>query len=182
MSRFAARVCPSRESAGLPRRQRGVVLVFTLVFALLLLLPAMAAMKTGMMSERKSGDLRLQSLSMQAAEAAMAVAAAHLEVTVTLVNGTTGNGDYGLDESPFPDGSDGGALSAWAGFNWEGSPTRVTKVPVEVDGATRDAYYVIETLRLPPGYAAATGAFRVTAFARGISDEAATLLQATYVR
>ena len=81
-------------------RQKGVVLILALLFALAILILGGSAVRTVLMAEKMGGNMRNQSLSFQAAEAAILAAEAHLSTTLalsrTVGSGTgTGAGDYG---------------------------------------------------------------------------------------
>ena len=162
------------------RRQQGVVLILALLFALAILILGGSAVRTVVLAEKKGGNLRNQSMSFEAAEAAMLAAETHLKNTSPLVHKTIA-GDYGPgDAPPLGAGVDGGLTKSWSGFAWT-TAGNATEVAVTVNGVNKKAYYVIETLAAPaPG--AVNEAFRVTAYAKGGSAEAASLLQSTYTR
>lgn len=158
------------------RRQQGVVLILALLFALAILILGGSAVRTVVMAEKKGGNMRNQSMSFEAAEAALLAAESHLKSTPTLGNNEENLGDYGTaDPAPLGAGVDGGLTASWSGFAWT---TKASSVAVTVNGVNKNAYYVIETLGAPVG----TEAFRVTAYAQGGSGEAASLLQSTYTR
>ena len=173
-----------------PARQKGVGLILALLFALAILILGGSAVRTVLMAEKMGGNMRNQSLSFQAAEAAILAAEAHLSTTMalnrTVGSGTgTGAGDYGtsaITSTSTSSNSDTGSAAFWAGFTW--SKTNATAVSVSVNGVDRTAYYVIEALGTPAlvNGSTATEAYRVTAYAEGGSAEAATLLQTTYTR
>jgi type IV pilus assembly protein PilX len=157
-----------------------VVLILALLFALAILILGGSAVRTVVLAEKKGGNLRNQSMSFEAAEAAMLAAENHLKLTSPLDHNTV-PGDYGTGDTP-PLGAnvDGGLTESWSGFDWTDA-TKVSAVTVTVNGVSRTAYYVIETLGTPPA-GTVTEAYRVTAYAQGGSSEAATLLQSTYTR
>jgi type IV pilus assembly protein PilX len=160
-----------------------VVLILALLFALAILILGGSAVRTVVVAEKKGGNLRNQSMSFEAAEAAMLAAESHLKITSPLVHGAAAPGDYGTSDTP-PLGAsvDGGLTGSWSGFDWTDA-TKVSSVSVTVNGVTKTAYYVIETLGSPAaGTVTVTEAYRVTAYAQGGSSEAASLLQATYTR
>lgn len=169
-------------------RQKGVVLILALLFALAILILGGSAVRTVLMAEKMGGNMRNQSLSFQAAEAAILAAEAHLSTTLalsrTVGSGTgTGAGDYGTSAiTSTSSTSDTGSAAFWGGFTW--NKTNATAVSVSVNGVDRTAYYVIEALGTPAlvNGSTATEAYRVTAYAEGGSAEAATLLQTTYTR
>jgi type IV pilus assembly protein PilX len=159
------------------RRQQGVVLILALLFALAILILGGSAVRTVVMAEKQGGNLRNQSMSFEAAEAAMLAAESHLSNTSPLDHAAA-PGDYGPGEFPLGAKVDGGLTASWSGFDWAANATAVV---VTVNGVNKpaSAYYVIETLVAP---APNIEAFRVTAYAQGGSSEAASLLQSTYTR
>jgi type IV pilus assembly protein PilX len=157
------------------RRQQGVVLILALLFALAILILGGSAVRTVVMAEKKGGNLRNQSMSFEAAEAALLAAESHLKDTSPLVHEAATPGDYPAGVTPLGANVDGGLAASWSGFGWAANATTVA---VTVNGVNKNAYYVIETLGAPAG----TEAFRVTAYAQGGSSEAASLLQSTYTR
>jgi type IV pilus assembly protein PilX len=163
------------------RRQQGVVLILALLFALAILILGGSAVRTVVMAEKKGGNLRNQSMSFEAAEAALLAAESHLKMTAFLNHAAT-PGDYGIGASPLAAGVDGGLAASWSGFDWAATaPANATAVTVTVNGVDKKAYYVIETL-VPPVGGGVTEAFRVTAYAQGGSGDATSLLQSTYTR
>lgn len=167
---------------GQPRhRQQGVVLILALLFTLAILILGGSAVRTVVLAEKKGGHLRNQSMSFEAAEAALLAAEAHLKATWPLVHDAANPGDYGpSDAAPLGAGVDGGVAASWQGFEWK---DKATAVKVTINGVgDRPAYYVIETLGTPAAGSTVSEAYRVTAYAQGGSSEAATLLQSNYTR
>jgi type IV pilus assembly protein PilX len=170
---------------GTARRQKGVVLILALLFALAILILGGSAVRTVVQAEKMGGNLRNQSMSFEAAEAAVLAAEGHLNVTPALSHGAvgtggTGTGDYEAGNIPTGTSTDPGTTAAWSSFTW--NSTNATAVTVTVNGVSRTAYYVIEALPAPTSGHSVTEAYRVTAYAQGGSSEAATLLQTTYTR
>jgi type IV pilus assembly protein PilX len=161
------------------RRQKGVVLILALLFALAILILGGSAVRTVVMAEKKGGNMRNQNMSFEASEAAMLAAEGYLRVTSPLANSAANPGVYGPgDAPPLGVGVDGGQTASWNGFDWA---TKASHVAVTVNGVSKAAYYVIETLGSPAA-GTVNEAYRVTAYATGGSSEAASLLQSTYTR
>lgn len=171
-------------------RQKGMILILTLVFAALMMLLAAGAVRTASVAESMSGNMRNRNLSLQVAEAAIASAQVKLANTMVLVDSIgqiagTGTGDYAFSSTRSLMASNTknpGLPDFWRNFAW--NATNANTVSTTVNGQNRTAYYVIEELQVPanvPGSSIAQ-AFRVTAYGQGGSNEAVSLLQATYTR
>ncbi|MFM1895260.1 MAG: hypothetical protein RLZZ385_334 [Pseudomonadota bacterium] len=75
------------------RRQRGAILVFTLIFLAVLTMMGVAGMESTILEERMSGNMRDYSMAFQAAESALTEAEAWLDtqtlLPITSTDGTT---------------------------------------------------------------------------------------------
>lgn len=155
-------------------RQRGMVLILSLIFLTVVSLLAMAAMRGGVLQEKMAGNYQDSLRTFQAAEAALRGAERYIE------GGTAGpfdnsNGLYELvDSAVDPQAS----ATSWRRHNIIG-------------GQGQSPEYFIE--RLPPNQSnndnlavdepqSERRLYRVTARGFGLSNESVVLLQSTYSR
>jgi type IV pilus assembly protein PilX len=160
-------------------RESGAILILALIFMALLLILGANAVSTTVLEEKMSGNLRNKNLSFQAAEAALAIAENQLAQTPAL---NDAGGLYPLNNARQPTG-DPGSRAYWTDtFTW--NDTNATLTTVDLTGVPAKAYYVIEALPPPAnqGGNGPTEAYRITARASGGTNDAITLLQATYTR
>lgn len=80
----------------MPQRQRGLVLVVSLIFLLLMTLVGITSIRTSTLEEKMAGNTRDQNLAFMAAETALREAETALEAfaTITAFGAGTGNGLY----------------------------------------------------------------------------------------
>lgn len=172
-----------------PRKQRGVVLLFCLIFLTVLTLMAVTGMETTVVEERMAGNMQDFNQAFQAAEIAMEDGedwlAAQIDLPVTSSNGAT---VVWNPDSPDPDADNTywwwERDSTWWGNNAINS--------ANVDGVASQPQYLIEeffTTTEGQSLTIGTGELensrvlhRVTARGVGGSDNAQVLLQSTYIR
>ncbi len=94
---MAARAAPPRSDAP---RQRGAVLIVSLLMLLVLTLLGMTALQTARLDEQMTGNARDRLLALQAAEAALREAEAELESLTDLGAFATVAGFYAPDDVP----------------------------------------------------------------------------------
>jgi len=157
-----------------------------MIFIVLLLILGGNAVKTVVLEERMSGNMRDENLSFQAAEAALAAAENYLGKTAQSDLPDT-HGVYplinGAPNTRLPAG-DPGSRAYWTD-NWGAIAS--TQISVPLQGVNMNAYYVIEQLQQPisigdPSAVPIVEAYRITARATGGTNNAVTLLQTTYTR
>ncbi len=164
-------------------RQRGAVLIISLMLLLVMTIIGVTALQTTSLEEKMSGNTRDRALAFQSAEVALRAGEEYLG-SVALPNFNDTNGHYQPDSS------------LWKTIDW----TDATKVVVvsDLDDAVTDnviklapRYYLEELAETitpgdslvvgfaPPGV---TGNFRVTALGYGGSEYAEVILQSTFKR
>jgi len=167
-----------------PRRQRGVVLVVSLILLLVMTLLAVGAMRSSNLEERMAGNSQDASVALQAAEAAVREGERAVQQTSVPQSGSAG-----VYAEPDPL-----AQPRWKTVNWE-SKTEVIAyagfagAPGSLEKAS--AGYFIEQLPRVVGQGESLasdapvdeiGYYRVTARGVGISGRAQAVLQTTYKR
>lgn len=170
-------------------RQRGVALIISLIFLVLLTLIAVSAMQGTILQERMAGNTRNRMLAFQAAEAALKAG----EASIGGGSLPSGTGYYmttgSLPSTNFTSSQD------WTTFNW-GSSTAVTYNNGTLNGVAQPPQYVVERLTLTKpagcsggsvtnitfGPSAGDGYFRITARGVGGTTNAAVILQEIYMR
>jgi len=190
---------PQRRFVKLPYRgakQRGMVMIMTLLFAVASMILATGAVSSVVQSERMAGNMRSQNLSFQAAEAALTYAAnTHLQNNIgKLMTGAnsgscsncTGVGDF-PSSTPLSAtvAGDPAQPAYWQSFNWA-TGNHANTITVQIGGSSASAvsitaYYIVEQLTLPGGTTTVNDAYRITAMSYGDSNQGSmTILQATY--
>lgn len=169
------------------RRQRGAVLIVSLVFMLILTIIASASMRSSTLQERMAGNAKDTKLAFQAAEAALRTAETALsQINIGPFNGA--NGLYRLCADPAdtstacvePDWSDHSTSVGWL----------VMAADVIPDAAKPPEYFIEELVSssgandaLDSDLAITTKVFyRVTARGYGASDRSMVVLSTTYKR
>jgi type IV pilus assembly protein PilX len=170
---FSERRIPRNQQA-----QHGAVLILALIFMVLLMILATGAVNTVVLEERMAGNMRDKNLSLQAAEATLAMAEKYLAATPSLDDS---GGNYPLTSTRKPLG-DPGRSAYWTTFSWNAKTA--TEATVALSGVATTTHYLIEQLP-PPADAFSEGpteAYRITVRAVGGSASALTMLQAIYTR
>ncbi|MEA5444697.1 pilus assembly protein [Gammaproteobacteria bacterium AB-CW1] len=166
---------------GLPVRQRGAVLLFSLIVLLLLTVLGVTAMQTTTLQERMAGGQRDRHLAVQGAEAAIREAENFLSESATLPPFDSLNWLYHHADSPAPH---------WRDFNWAGGVRPYAGGDMDGLLAEAPAFYIE---RLPPvadpsGSLAAdesledTQYYRIVARSTGASGQSEVILQVVYRR
>lgn len=162
-------------------QQRGVVLVTGLIFLVILTLLGTTALQGTVLEERMAGNLRDETLALQAAEAALRSGEIFLEqVTLPVFSGSDGLYHHATAVAPDP--------RLWS--DWEALGR---KADVSMDGVASQPRYIIEQLPSVPqqgnqGSAQQTGTnpddemFRIIARGIGGTANAVVILQTTYRR
>lgn len=159
-------------------RERGAVLIVSLVFLLVLTVLGVAALRNTTLEERMAGNLRDANLAFQAAEAALREGEQFLQLaTLPAFAGT--NGLLQMQ-------ADAGQPDFWNNHAWASN----SRTAAGVDGTAAAPQYVVEELPALPaeGDSAKFGAlpdvgfYRVTARAVGGTTDAVSILQTTYRR
>jgi type IV pilus assembly protein PilX len=159
-------------------RERGAVLIVSLVFLLVLTVLGVAALRNTTLEERMAGNLRDANLAFQAAEAALREGEQFLQ-QATLPAFAGANGLLLMQD-------DAGQPDFWNNHAW-GANSRTAGA---VGGTAAAPQFVIEELPALPaegdsarfGALPEVGFYRVTARAVGGTTDAVSILQTTYRR
>lgn len=163
------------------RRQRGVVLVLSLLVLLMLTLLALFSMRQAALQERLAGNSRNLDLAFQAAEAALR------------------GGEKQIEDNP---GTDPVATKGWYHFALEPSPAWTDPAAWDAKANTHITHPVVEGVAQAPGFAIEqippvpdpggdleaggvrppSGVFRVSAIGYGGNGAARVILQTTFRR
>lgn len=167
-----------------PARQRGAVLIVSLILLLVLTLIGVAGMQTTTMEERMAANTRDSNVSLQAAEAVLRDAEAFLDTNLPPrgdFDGSDGLYFFGTTSMRAPAWDDANAFSAGNSRDYGGN---------DLDGVAEQPRYFVEELPRVrcPGSSAAAGtsegalprAFRVTARGVGGNENTTTVLQSTF--
>jgi len=163
-----------------PVRERGMVLVVSLVMLLMMLLLGMAGMNETVLQERMAGNMKDRNHAFQAGEAALREAELRLQdAALPDFNGSDRVGYIQPVDDP-------GKIATWNGYAWSSASQAVSGLT----GLHASPRYVIE--ELPPvisfedsaafGAVPEAGHYRVTAKAWGGTADAIVILQSTYKR
>lgn len=159
-------------------RQKGSVLLVSLIMLLLLTLVAVAGMQGTILQERMTGNLKDRNLAFQAAEAALRDGEAYIRANPAVIYGNS-NGRYQVNNGGTPDWNVRPIVAGTGGSrSFSGTFPSVADQP---------AYYIEEISTLyPSGTETEAGAavpptsyFRITA--RGIGGSASTSVVLTSV-
>ncbi|HMX53658.1 MAG TPA: PilX N-terminal domain-containing pilus assembly protein [Plasticicumulans sp.] len=171
--------CRPPASLRAPRRERGAVLIMTLILLVVATLIALSAQRNTALEERMAGNLLDRNLSFQAAEAALrggesalanAVAAGSVPVLCSADAGNCAAGWYTA--------ASGAQTPVWKRIGWgDGNSVPIAVAPPS--GSTSplaaNPRYIIEQLD------ASTSTWRVTARATGGSGAGVVVLQSIYI-
>ncbi len=162
-------------------KQRGSILIISLIILLVLTMIGVSSMSTSTMEERMSGNSRDQSRAFQAAEVGLRSAEAFIDtIASTEAFGQT-PGLYAQNNPPDLD-----AEATWTDQN------SIQLADASVAGVTSQPRYVVEHLSSQGqddinigGYGESSGmeaidTFRITVRATGGSDDAVVVLQSFY--
>jgi len=164
-------------------QQRGVVLVTGLIFLVILTLLGTTALQGTVLEEKMAGNLRDETLALQAAEAALRSGEIFLEqVTIPVFSGSDGLYHYANPSTAAPD------PKSWDGWDSLGKSANTI-----MEGVASQPRYIIEQLPSVPqqgnqGSAQQTGTnpddemFRIIARGVGGTANAVVILQTTYRR
>lgn len=175
-----------KNKAGL--RQRGVTLVMSLIFLLLLTILGVTAMNTSTLQEKMSGNLRDQDLAFQAAESALRGG----EDAVNLIWVSGKPTPISIPSCPLSDLScawDTGATQTTLDSWWNDFRKEYRTTGVQLTGTSFDPTYIIEhaasitdtglrghTYGPPPS----TSYYRITARGQGVTTFSQSMLESTY--
>ena len=169
-----------------PRRQRGAILIISLVFLLLLTVLGFAAMKSSILQERMAGNSADYNVAFQAAEYGLKQAEAILGGVVPLPTFGSVPGYAQMMIAPVS------SLQYWDTFNWSGNA-----VQYQVPGTSSSAFVVIEQMEpeslsaLANNGSVAVGnipfgsssvVYRITSRGVGPGNSMPVILQETYGR
>jgi len=167
-----------------PKRQRGIVLIVSLLFLLILTILAVSSMGGSTLQERMSGNNLDQAKAFEAAEAALRAGEDYVAKDVTAQKPTMDKGcANGLCTSP--------AFQNAANAGWQTNPNSAVwnnarSVDVTMGGIKTKAKYIVEdmcevTPDTTPTVADSKRLFRITAMATGGTDNSRVILQSTYL-
>ncbi len=181
--------------AAAPSRQRGVVMAIALIMLLMLTIIGVTSMSTGSLQEIMARNMLDRNYAFQAGESALRDAELDIESNVAADTGFTAACTDGLCLPP----TSTTATPVWESVDWTndgltrdfGEYTGGTDYTAALAGRlNRAPKYVIEYLRPPPcdpsvpgeeiGAVVKFDKYRVTADARGRSDQARIRLQSTF--
>lgn len=160
-------------------RQRGAVLITSLIFLIIITLIGITAMQNAVLEERMAGNMHDRNLAFQSAEAALRDAEEFLaqrtrDDPMEMVDFNNAHGLYRLANS--------GNFHWEVDATWSGSASRV--YGDTLDHVAEQPRYIIEPIQLLPLDASAPPPapylFRITARGVGGSETAVVLLQSTF--
>lgn len=173
-------------------RQRGMILLISLVMLLIVTMVGVWTMRGSLLEERMARNVQDNLLALQATEAALVEAETYLDGVVTL-GGFSDTGAAGLWTE-----SAAGDPERWVGINWSAAEEPLTYVIASpgISGLAEQPKYMIEvmtqvisesnTLNLNNlgGQASASDirVFKITARGVGGTSNTAVMLQSTYGR
>ena len=177
-----------------PPRQRGVALVMSLVFLLLLTILGIAALNTTSLEEKMAGNVKDRNLAFQSAESALIVA--ENWVYTQIGKPVFPNNPIGLYT---PVTSDTVATPNWDSVNWSGSnvvmypSTPGQTISGSLGKISTQPKYIIEDMGEIPESGGSlvttssykskgTSVMRMTARGTGGTDAAVVMVQSTYSR
>jgi len=178
-----------------PRRQRGVVLIVSLILLMILTLIGVTAMQTSSLEERMAGNALDKHLAFQAAEAALRAAENELDKSIDAVQefttGYLGELDYSNDlptevwqwenDEIKSSGKDG--MPRWAEFDNQDIMEMGVKHPPHYAVELLDVGVTAQTMVTQADAPVPQGdVFRVTAVGWGATENTRIMLQSFYLR
>jgi type IV pilus assembly protein PilX len=168
-----------------PRGERGVVLVVSLIFLVVLTILALAGSESALFQERMAGNLRDRELAFQSAESAVREAERVIEnAALNAVNTWSGdNGLFGLTDGE----PDLFAEASWSDAQEANQPAGSAAPPRFMIKHLKSTSDGSGSLNVGKGYGAQIGSgtaalFRITARGTGGSGEANVIIQTHYGR
>ena len=182
----------------MPRRQRGAILIFCLVFLSILTVMGTSGMETTVLEERMSANMRDYSMAFQSAESALKNAEAWLiaQAALPIVSGD-GTTRVWSEDAMDPSATDGKYWWDHANINaawWAetgGDIQGIVAIPGVAGVATQPAYVIEEYRTVDSGESLGTGTgdvprsrtfHRITARGVGINPNTAVSVQSTFVQ
>ncbi|MFT7470805.1 MAG: type IV pilus assembly protein PilX [Kiritimatiellia bacterium] len=173
----------------MPRRQRGAILIFCLVFLSILTVMGTTGMETTVLEERMSSNMRDYTMAFQSAESSLKSAEAWLllQATLPIVSGD-GSTTVWSENSMDPAAGDGKYW--WDHANINSAWWAANAVPVVgLAGVATQPSYIIEEYRtvdsgesLEFGSTRSRTFHRITAHGVGINANTAVHVQSTFVQ
>lgn len=175
---------------GAGSRQRGVTLVISLIFLLLLTILGVTAMNTSTLQEKMSGNLRDQDLAFQAAESALRGG----EDAVNLIWVSGKPTPISIPSCPLSDLScawDTGATQVTLDSWWNDFRKEYRGTGTQLTETSRDPTYIVEHAATVtdsgvrgncygPGCYTGTSYYRITARGQGVTAFSQSMLESTY--
>jgi len=173
----------------MPRRQRGAILVFCLVFLSILTVMGTSGMETTVLEERMSSNMRDYTLAFQSAESSLKNAEAWLlgQATLPIVS-VDGSTRVWSEDAMDPSGTDGKYWWDHANIDstwWTANAFAITGVA----GVAAQPTYIIEEYRtvdtgesLEFGSSRSRTFHRITARGVGVNPNTAVSVQSTFVQ
>lgn len=157
----------------IPVRQKGAVLIVSMIILLVMTMIGVTAMQTTTMEERMAGNMRDQNFAFQAAEVALRDAEDFIEgiINTSGFNGTEGL--HGLADTE-PDYANSATWSSTVSSRAYGTDTGAPAV----NGVQTQPRYFIKIISVSGG----TTTFRITARGTGQSNDSQVLLRVYYAR
>lgn len=176
---MATKLRSVRPSCG-QQRQRGSVLIVSLVMLLLMTMVAIASMQGTVLEDRMTGNMHNRDIAFQAAEAALRAGEAYLLATSPPPSFTNANGLYIVNDANRPNWT-GSTLSDGKGaFTYSGDlGTIVSKKPeyyIEKIASVQPAGTTIEAGTAVP----VAAYYRVTALGYGGTSDTVVVLSSIY--
>lgn len=185
----------SKQQIGLrvPRKQRGAVLIFCLVFLLVLTMMGVTSMESAVLEERMAGNMQDFNAAFQAAESSLQTAESWLQNQLNWpATSSDGSTTVWSRDSMDPDATDSlhwwqdSARDSYSWWNANGIEVGT------VEGVASAPHYVIEEVStISTGQSIGIGSglqnrvrvfHRVTARGSGVGDAAVVQLQSTFVK
>lgn len=173
-------------------KQRGSVLVISLLILVVLTMIGVSSMTSSGLQEKMSGNFRDREIAFQSAEMAIAFAETYVKDTINTANLGNANGYYTIGNGPTAKNAftgNGGSIANW----WTGTNSQVLSTTIaEVRTQPRFTIEVRGEVGVEEGtdinlgsYGESTGggkitSFRVTARGTGKSDSTVVILQSNY--
>lgn len=165
---------------GLPRRQRGAILIFCLVFLLVLTLMGTAGMQSALLQERMAGSMLSHDSAHQAAEATLQEAQEWLAAqSIRPLADSVGSTGVWPRDSVDPD--DSNVLPWWEEPDCQSSDwwQRHARVTSEIQPPAQAYFFVEEFANVA---ASPIFSYRITVRGTGLSESVAVTLQTVVIR